>query len=259
MLIGSLYVILFCGADFVSAIRNTAKFGYWFTFVSFEIFLVYFLLKKFKVGLGWAFLLGLFFYALKLPLKLNSTLCEIGNVLSLHYLFEFFQFFVLGIFYSRKREFFFRKSLSVFPILLVIYIVLLYIKITVIGFDYRSNLYLHIISTLNDWLLAYLGVFIVMAILKKYASSFENTTKCGKTLQFIGKRTLDIYLLHYFMLPTLPMVGDFFKENPNIVLELTLGLTLSLLVIGCCLFVSAILRTSDWLGYWLLGLKKVNK
>ena len=56
-----------------------------------------------------------------------------------------------------------------------------------------------------------------------------------------------------------PEWADFFKENPNIVLELALGITLSLLVIGCCLIVSAILRTNDWLGYWLLGLKKVNK
>ena len=153
---------------------------------------------------------------------------------------------------------FFRKRQG-FPILLTIYIVLLYVKIAVIGFDYRSNLYLHIISTLNDWLLGYLGISIVLAIFKKYAPSFEKTTRCGRVLQYIGRRTLDIYLLHYFLLPTLPMVGDFFKQNPNMVLELTFGITLSLMVIGCCLLVSSILRTSDWLGYWLFGLKKVSK
>ena len=258
-IIGALYVILFCGADFISAIRNAAKFGYWFTFVSFEIFLIYFFLKRFKVGLGWALLLGLVFYALKLPLKLNATLCEIGNVLSLHYLFEFFQFFVLGVICSKHKEMFFKRIQAGFPILFAIYVLLLYIKIAVIGFDFRSNLYLHIISTLNDWILGYLGISIVLAIFKKYAPSFEKTTRCGRTLQYIGRRTLDIYLLHYFLLPSLPMVGDFFKQNPNLVLELTLGITLSLMVIGCCLLVSSILRTNDWIGYWLFGLKKVSQ
>lgn len=257
--IGALYVILFCDWDFISAIRNAAKFGYWFTIVTFEIFTLYFLLKKSKVGLLWMFLLGIVLYALKLPMKLNATLCEIGNVLSLHYMFEFFQFFVLGVICSKYKDVFFEKLQKNLVFLIVGYVILLYLKFNIIGFDYRSDLYLHIISTLNDWILGYIGVFIVVAVFRKYASSFKKTTYCGKGLQFIGQRTLDIYLLHYFLLPALPMVGNFFKQYPNLVIELTFGIFLSLLIIGCCLLVSSILRTSRFFEYWMFGGKKIYK
>lgn len=258
-LIGALYVILFFNWDFISAVRNAAKFGYWFTFVSFEFYFIWLLLRKLKVRIGYVFLFGLVLYPLKRLLILNATLLEVSNVLSLHYIFEYFQFFVLGFICSKYKDLFFRKIQSAFVILLAIYIILLYLKYSDIGFDYRSNLYLHYINKFSDLLLRYFGVFIVMAVFKKYAPAFESTTKCGKTLQYIGRRTLDIYLLHYFMLPALPMVGDFFKQYPNLVLELTTVIIISLLIIGCCLLVSSILRTSSFLEYWLFGAKKIIK
>lgn len=42
------------------------------------------------------------------------------------------------------------------------------------------------------------------------------------------------------------------------VLELALGIVISLLIIGVCLIVSNVLRTSDVLGYWLFGAKKTE-
>lgn len=258
LIIGSIYVILCCNSDFLYAIKNNAKVGYWFTLVSFEIFVVYYILRKYKVSYLWMFVLALVLYALKLPLKLNSTFCEVGNVLSLHYMFEYFQFFIFGAVAAKYKDVFAKILDQKILIVIISFLLLMYVKCEVIGFDYRSNLFTHIISTFNDLLLGYLGLLLVFAVFKHYEFRFSKTTKLGYSLQYIGRRTLDIYLLHYFFLPTLPMVGNFFKEYPNMVLELTVGIVLSLLIIGVCLIVSNVLRTSDILGYWLFGAKKID-
>lgn len=82
----------------------------------------------------------------------------------------------------------------------------------------------------------------------------------GKALQYIGKRTLDIYLIHWFLLPYLPQIGELLSASSkiynNVVLELVIGGGFSLIVIAVCLVVSNILRTSPILAKYLFGAKE---
>jgi fucose 4-O-acetylase-like acetyltransferase len=76
----------------------------------------------------------------------------------------------------------------------------------------------------------------------------------GRSLQYVGVRTLDVYLLHYFFLPHLPAVGAWFKANPhNFALEGTAALLVALLVVAFALLTSNILRVSPFLKKWLFG------
>ncbi len=80
----------------------------------------------------------------------------------------------------------------------------------------------------------------------------------GRILQYIGKRTLDVYLLHYFFLPrNLDIVGDFFFTNSNPSIEFFCSFLLAIIVVGLCLVVSNVIRTSDTLAHWLFGVKKM--
>ena len=89
---------------------------------------------------------------------------------------------------------------------------------------------------------------------KWYYHDFFEQTRFGSVLQFIGRRTLDIYLLHYFFLPKLPMVGEFFKVNrSNFILETTASFSLAFLVIGFCIVTSQLLRVSPFLKKYLFG------
>jgi fucose 4-O-acetylase-like acetyltransferase len=88
-----------------------------------------------------------------------------------------------------------------------------------------------------------------------YQNSFVSTKKVGKALQYIGKRTLDIYLIHYFFIPYLPQIRTIISGN-NVVLELVIVGGLSLIVIAVCLIVSNILRTSPILAKYLFGAKE---
>lgn len=101
------------------------------------------------------------------------------------------------------------------------------------------------------------GISIVFNFFRKHEDSFRKTTVVGRVLQYIGKRTLDVYLLHYFFLPRhLEMVGDFFRDNFNPSVEFFCSFLLSVMVVGLCLVVSNVIRTSDTLGHWLFGVKK---
>lgn len=74
------------------------------------------------------------------------------------------------------------------------------------------------------------------------------------TLQRIGFRSLDVYLLHLFLIyVNLSPVGQFFATYHNPMLELFAGLAMSLLVIGLCLVISNIIRCSDFLAKYLFG------
>jgi fucose 4-O-acetylase-like acetyltransferase len=104
--------------------------------------------------------------------------------------------------------------------------------------------------------LAYLGIIIVYAFFRKYQETFMSSSRIGAFLSYIGRRTLDIYMLHYFFLPKLPELGDWLKSCPNLAIELVLVLLLSIVVIGISLITSNIIRVSDTLAYYLFGKRK---
>lgn len=93
---------------------------------------------------------------------------------------------------------------------------------------------------------------VVMAC--RHYGNFLSTSRTGRTLQYVGSHTLDIYLLHFLLLPSLPFVGAWLNANhPNFFLDILLSVGLALPVVATCLLVSAILHTSPALGKLLFG------
>lgn len=95
---------------------------------------------------------------------------------------------------------------------------------------------------------------IVFMYFRHYEKYFSRLTFAGSTLQYIGRRTLDIYLIHFFFMPNIPTIGMFFdKYRHNFVLDTTLSVVISLLIIGFCCITSNILRVSPLFKKWLFG------
>lgn len=100
----------------------------------------------------------------------------------------------------------------------------------------------------------YALVFIIVAFFRHYASWFTKDTRIGYALQYIGVRTLDIYLIHYFFIPKVSEVGVWFKDHPgNFVLEGTAAMAIALLVVAFSILTSHVLRVSPFLKKWLFG------
>ncbi len=96
-------------------------------------------------------------------------------------------------------------------------------------------------------------LMVVMAF-RHYRQFFSSATRTGRALQYVGRRTLDIYLLHFFFLPHLPAVGQWLnKVRPGFVVEQVLTLGAAFFVVATCCIVSHWLRVSPVLRYYLFG------
>ena len=72
----------------------------------------------------------------------------------------------------------------------------------------------------------------------------------------MGRRTLDIYLIHFFMIPLDFKIITVFMDHPMPVVEAFAAAIIAVLIIAVSLLVSEILRLSPFLAHWLFGAKK---
>lgn len=269
LVLGIIYTYTHLNTDFYSFITHNGKLGYWFTIALFEIFLILYTSNTIlyspnpkthrkRMLIALIVISGVLFIS-KIALKINPTLNYIGNIFTFHHSFNYFQYFAFGYICSMYKETFNKiiecKYLA--AIIITLFSALFYIKrchITNFAGDGMS-IY-RMLDIIFEMIIGYFGLLIVYNTFKTYQGSFTNDKKIGRTLQFIGKRTLDIYLLHYFLLPHLPQIGQMLSDCSNATLELTVGLLISIIIICLCLIISSILRISPFLAKWLFGVKQ---
>ncbi len=110
-----------------------------------------------------------------------------------------------------------------------------------------------------------LGMTMIFALFRYlYTSSFSSIIHPTSSilhlpssiLKFVGQRTLDIYLLHYFFLPEFlrPHATQLLTAIPSPLLPFVILLA-ALLVVALCLATSSLLRLSPFLGRCLFGAK----
>ena len=110
---------------------------------------------------------------------------------------------------------------------------------------------------LNMLIYGVLSIIVIFTFFRKYETSFQSSTKLGYAMQYIGRRTMDIYMIHYFLLPlNLGFVGQFFANNVNPSLEFIVTSIIALLVILLSLIMGNVIRLSPLLAHYLLGAKK---
>ena len=105
----------------------------------------------------------------------------------------------------------------------------------------------------------YALLLIVVMFFRHYQAWFEEGKRTGRFLSFIGTRTLDIYLLHFLLLPKMPQVGAWLNANqPNFLLSIVLSVSVALVVIAFCLLASQLLRVSPFLQLYLFGKRQTK-
>ena len=239
--------------DLVESIFADGKVGYWFTFVLFEYFVLY-AVVRFCIRNKWAdvvlVLLGICLYATRWPdLKYHLPISQ--RVLSL-LCFEhwyLFLFFAMGTLVKKHFK-------AVEKLLdnnwLITICVLFYFLDNAFKWGYV------IPQILNYALLSITGVIIVFSFFRKKQAIFSKETRLGRVMQYTGRRTLDIYLIHYFFIPYNLTFFTVFKDHPMPILELTASSIIAVIIIAACLLVSNIIRLSPFLEHWLFGVKKTS-
>ncbi len=252
------FYLLYCwinGIDVMDNLWNDKyKAGYWFCVVLFVFYLTLTITKAIT-GKFWGQFL-IFFIALAM-IMLNTNMVtdllakrNIPNILCIQQ-WQYFIFFYLGYLAHLHQERFFSwlddGRIMAVAIVLFIGSLLLWYKQPLNLFGIKASFLL--------W--GVLGAALSSAFFRKNESWFSQQTYIGRTLQYVGRRTLDVYMLHFFFLPkNFEWLGNFIMGNGNQTVELFVSLAITIMVIVLCLLTSNIIRLSPLLAHWVLGVKK---
>ena len=248
-----------------ACLLSPTKGGYWFTLVLLYMFVLYYLFcwlesmlgRKSWLPIALLFLLSLAAYeSCYLPRycwwadgfrgKEPSLWLDYTSVIQL---MKFFPFFIFGNIVRRywDKAQHVMDSAWFFPAIVVI---VTFCTLDVLKWHTLRMAWANIPSTVAKFCLP----CIVFMYFRHYAAYMTQGTFIGSTLQYIGRRTLDIYLLHFLFLPNLPAVGSFFKANRhNFLMDTTLSVLIAILVIVFCIIASNILRISPFFRKYLFG------
>lgn len=245
-------------------LHDTSKNGFWFTYTLFFYFLIYsigdlvlgkFLHSRAKLIAGAA--MAVLVYAFS-KYSLLPTCPWYGSTLYWLIGFNNLQFFLFFFFGATVKRWFGRvetlldskAGIAALVSLFLLFEIALYAPASRAALTSVSYSLWSVVKTMAG----FWGILVVLAFFRKYQHAFSSEKAIGRSLQYIGTRTLDIYLLHLFLIRCdLSKVGAFFAAHHNPVLELFAGLAGALLVIGLCLVISNIIRCSDFLAKYLFG------
>ena len=248
----SIYVF---GLNFRNTVLNEWKAGYWFTIVLFFFFLLYSIIQSVFVKIRMnnrikdVILLVLAFSVFCVSLRpvgeVSGWLVSFYNGLSFSQ-WWYFLFFVIGIIVRKFFDTFVRLTDNQY----VIAVLLAVFSLTFLC----RNVIAHVSYGINVLVLGFSGTILSFTFFRKQQSLFSQETLCGRIFQQIGKRTLDIYMIHYFVLPR--HLGSLCEhmnlvENPTV--EFFVSVAIAAFVIVICLLLSEIIRLSSSLSHVLLG------
>ena len=235
--------------EFFSRLGAT-KGGYWFTFALFEFFLLTIFSEKYLKKWGGVFALFISGAAFGYDIYYNRYYNDLGLLTDLlgflsFMTWRYFLFFYIGTWVKRHLGSFVRWTNKQWVLRTV------FIGFVVIAILPHDN-------AISEYLIfavgGILGITIIFTFFRSFSRIFTKDKWLGRSLQYIGTRTLDIYLLHYFLLPKfLILYSDQLLVYDSHALEFMVAMLFTFIVIGLCLLVSYIIRLNHFLGHYLFG------
>ena len=240
----------FASLDVKESFFAPEKEGYWFTLVLFGIFIFYLFLtvvfekikfSKFKQLVAFIVVMLISFYLYKYLRQTGLYKNRLMGLFCIDIIVRYTFYFILGVIC--------RMYLSDFQKLVANkYFNLCCLAAFVLCYFYYMNYYI----------LACTGIFIVYHIFEYNKDFFSNSTSFGKMLGYVGRNTLPIYFLHYFILRGLYSIGDNnFLEllSNNWYIELLACSSLAILIIAATLVLNKVIESFSLLHVLMFGPK----
>lgn len=241
---------IYSGKNAEEVLFNDMKGGYWFTFVAFEIYVFYmavqYVLKptqRDRNGL-WIYLVIMALFSLLTLIGYRWENWSVYRLFSVYQVFKYIPFFFLGAMCRQFQTQFFKLLRNdIFILLSLVGMISLYI------FHSRPSI----------WLQGYLGIFLVFAVFLKFEGVFNRSSGYVKFTLTVGKSTLIIYFLHYFLLSGISVLAEPFQHimarNGWVVNALLTSAT-AIVLITICLVAGKMLTISPSLHQLCFGSKE---
>ena len=185
--------------DAWNTVFNEWKAGYWFTVVLFFFFFLYAIIQwtyanvhlsdKLKDILLWVLAFLVFCASLKPVGEVSGLFGYLYNGLSISQ-WWYFLFFIIGVLVRKHFDKFvdFTNNQYVVASFLVVFSMVFLFRNEIASISYGINVLV----------LGFTGTVFSFTFFRKQQALFSKDTILGRILQLIGKRTLDIYMIHYF-------------------------------------------------------------
>jgi surface polysaccharide O-acyltransferase-like enzyme len=245
------------GDTFLTMAFHEAKMGFWFTWALFVMMVVYSLIMMIvsRINNDWLAVSVIVLFA-SICIALNhmvQTTSRLAIVLELKHIFYYMPYFLLGVI-CKKHEDFFQKRIVSNPFaiwlamimviggyFLPIPLILRNISITLLIFAVIKGLY----ETNSRLIIATPSSYIIKLPLRY--------------LSYIGKYTIEIYFMHYFLLFTLP--GKFvdyiitLSEHGRGVgfVEFIVVGSISVVIVVVAIMLSSVLKQLPFVGKLMFG------
>lgn len=235
---------------------------YWFTIALFQMYLIYVVVSLAcrRFGAGTTIIVLAAVACLLLPGKTMLPVNTFVITLDWHKTFYYLQFFVLGVAAAQYRRQFYALLASNAFATTVIICAVAFLLIWRAMIDVIPRYYDYIwYKLVKDEAMRYLGLAVVVIMFYGMADYWNRDTRLTRFMNYTGRRTLDIYYIHYFFLPKLLFMKRILLPDNRFVLQLLVAGIITAMVVMMSLMVSAILRRSPLLRTFLFGLRPERK
>jgi peptidoglycan/LPS O-acetylase OafA/YrhL len=176
-------------------------------------------------------------------------LIDLGGFLSVT-TWRLFVFFYLGAWIKRNFDAFIRWTSK--PVVIAFIVISFFL---IASTSHKDNLLFEMFRFYGGGITGMIMVFTLFRL----SALWLQRLHISKPLQYVGTRTLDIYLLHYFFLPRflMPYAGQI-KAYDSQFVEFAVILAVSLVVLMMSLGVSYLIRLNPFLAHYLFGVKTTS-
>lgn len=226
--VGFLYTISI-GESYMNFLSSDFKFGYWYLYVLAIFYFLVQLLRLTDSGVG-RIVISLLIYVV-VHIVNGHIPKDVNEILSFWLIRQYWPFFIIGYFFR-------------------FYSIVKWLKEH--NWSYTMTIPLYVAGFFfylkgNGHLFYLVALCFIVFIVSLFVFRENSDSLFERQLSFFGKKTLDIYVYHFFILNLthLDVLGRWFTDTGNYFLEVLLGAIYSVLVSYICIGIGNLVRMSD--------------
>lgn len=250
MFFGLLYTAV-QGHSLETLLFSRTKLGFWFTLVLFEMLAIYYGVRYAAARRGWSVARAtttLFVTATAVSFLWSEAwmMTAVPKLLSLGLLLRYAPFFAFGLLAGYHRAMFDRlvDRWDVYLGATTMFALLSWANI-------RWNGGIDVIINL---MVGAAGIIMLYGSFRRLARHLEDNTLVGKCMQYVGRHTLEVYVLHYFVLIAFGgALYPYVVESAFPLSRIVVGLPTATAIAAVSLGIGWLLCKNRYIAYYALG------